>query len=60
MAAATIRALGENLSDALAQVRGADGVRILRWALRELPLDGGTVLAIAERLADLEEQPTQH
>jgi hypothetical protein len=60
MAAATISAIGENLSDALQQIRGANGVRILRWALRELPLDGGTALAIAGRLADLEDQARQH
>ncbi len=54
MATMEKRALGEDLCAALEQVHGKQGVRILRWALRELPLDGGTAVAIAERLAVLQ------
>ena len=43
-------ALGEELPKALAQIDGPNGVRVLRWALCELPLDGETALAIADRL----------
>ena len=57
MAGSEKRALGEDLSAALQQVKGPNGVRVLRWALRELPLDGGTAMAIAERLAVLEALP---
>lgn len=33
---------------------GVEGIRALRWALRELPLDGAMALALVERLGELE------
>ena len=54
MVAAEQKALVEDLAGALGQVQGDHGVRVLRWALQELPLDGGTAVAIADRLIALE------
>lgn len=46
--------LGEDLTAALERFEGAEGAASLRRALRELPLDGATALAIVDRLSALE------
>ena len=46
--------LVEDLTTALERFEGAEGANSLRRALRELPLDGATALAIADRLSALE------
>ena len=47
-------ALDEDFSSALRALEGESGARALRWALRELPLDGAEALAVTLRLEELQ------